>query len=76
MTRQKPTNRRAERRRSERILLGIVVLFLVTVGAVAIGLIYGWRAALTGLLCLLPGATALVLLWLFLAGIERFTEGG
>jgi fatty acid desaturase len=73
MTKQKPTNRREHRKRSERVLLGLVVLFLVVGGSVAIGLIYGWRAALTGLICLLPGAVVIILLWLFLAGVDRFT---
>ena len=76
MAKKKPTNMREYRKRSERVLIGLVVLFLVVVGTVAIGLIYGWSAALTGLLCLLPGAVVLVLLWLFLVGIDRFTEGG
>lgn len=76
MAKKKPTNMRQYRKRSEWVLLGIIVLFLVVVGTVAIGLIYGWGAALTGLLCLLPGALVLVLLWLFLVGIDRFTEGG
>jgi fatty acid desaturase len=73
---KKPTDMREYRKRSERVLLGLVVLFLVVVGAVAIGLIYGWGAALTGLLCLLPGAVVLVVLWLFLVGVDRFTDGG
>ncbi len=76
MPKRKPTNRRQYRKRSERVLLGVVVFFLVIGGTVAIGLIYGWSAALTGLLCLLPGAVVLVLLWLFLVGIDRFTGGG
>ena len=76
MAKKKPTNMREYRKRSERVLIGLVVLFLVVVGTVAIGLIYGWSAALTGLLCLLLGAVVLVLLWLFLVGIDRFTEGG
>jgi hypothetical protein len=76
MAKKKPTNMRQYRKRSEWVLLGIIVLFLVVVGTVAIGLIYGWGAALTGLLCLLPGALVLVLLWLFFVGIDRFTEGG
>jgi predicted MFS family arabinose efflux permease len=46
---------------------------LVVVGSALIGLIYGWRYIFTALLCLLPGALIIVLLWLFLYGIGRLT---
>ncbi|MGC9399332.1 MAG: hypothetical protein ACP5HM_09355 [Anaerolineae bacterium] len=71
---KKPTNLREYRKRNERTLLVVVALFLVVGGFLAIGFIYGWRAALTGLICLLPGALALILLWLFLTGIDYFTR--
>jgi len=71
--RQRPTDLRQYRRQTDRRLLVAVLVMLVVVGSVLIGLIYGWRSVLTALLCLLPGALIIVLLWLFLYGIERLT---
>lgn len=72
----KPRDSRTERRRFERaLLIGAVVLFLV-VGSVLIGLIYGWPSLFTGLLCLLPGVGALILLWLLLRFLEWLVERG
>jgi len=66
----KPHDQRAERGRSERVLvIGAVIIFLV-VGGILIGLIYGWPSLISGLLCLAPGVGALVLLWLLLRFLE------
>lgn len=70
----KPTDMRAYRRQSERRLVVAVVLVFVLVGSVVIGLVYGWPAVFTGLLCLLPGAGIFVLLWLVLVVIERLSQ--
>ncbi|MCU0521456.1 MAG: hypothetical protein MUF84_12275 [Anaerolineae bacterium] len=51
-----------------------VVVILLVVGGVVIGLVYGWQSTLTGLLCLMPGATVLVLLWLLLRALERLSQ--
>lgn len=69
----RPTDLRRHRRQTDRRLLMAVLISLVVVGSVLIGLIYGWRSVFTALLCLLPGALIIVLLWLFLHGIERLT---
>jgi len=71
---KRPTNMRQYRRRTERNLLIGVALLLVLGGGVLIGLIYDWGAALTGLLCLVPGAAVIVLLWLLFAGVEHLTR--
>ena len=70
----KPTDMRAYRKRSERQLVIAVVVVLVVIGSVVIGLVYGWQSILTALLCLLPGAGVILLIWLFLSAIERFTK--
>ena len=49
------------------ILGGILVLFLVGDGLIY--LIYGERAAISGLICLLVGLAPLVLIWAVLVGI-------
>ncbi len=70
----KPTDLRSYRKRTERnLVIGAALLFVV-VGSILVGLIYDWGAALTALLCLLPGAGALVALWLLMAGLEHFTK--
>ncbi len=66
-----PLDMRAYRRQTERHLVIAVVLWLVIVGSVVIGLIYGWPAVFTGLMCLLPGAGVFLLVWVFLAGLEH-----
>lgn len=73
---QQPTDVRQYRRRTERHLLVAVLVMLVVVGSAMIGLIYGWRSIFTALLCLLPGALLILLLWLFLSGIERLATDG
>jgi len=55
---------RAWQRREDRRLMIVIVLFLIIVGGIAIGLVYGWGIAMTGALCLLAGASLLGLLWL------------
>lgn len=63
---------RAWQRREDRRLMIVIVLFLVVVGGVAIGLVYGPGIAMTGALCLLAGAGLLGLLWLILSLVERW----
>lgn len=70
----KPTDLRAARRRFERTLVASVVACLVVGGTILIGLIYGWQSVLTALLCLVPGAGVLILLWLLLRILERFSQ--
>lgn len=70
----KPTDMRAYRRQTERRLAIAVVLTLVLIGSVVIGLVYGWPAVFTGLLCLLPGAGVFLLLWIALSVIERLSR--
>lgn len=69
-----PTDLRAFRRREDRRLIIVVMLFLVVVGGVAIGLVYGWRVAAAGGVCLLGGATVLGLLWLILELAGRWAS--
>ncbi len=66
-----PTDLRAQRRREQRRLFWIVIVFLVVGGSIAIALIYGPQAAALGLGCLLAGAGVLGLLWLILLLMER-----
>ena len=63
---------RAWRRKEDRQLALVIILFLVVVGGVTIGLVYGWGVALTGALGLLAGAGIFGLLWLMLSLIERW----
>jgi len=70
----KPTDRRAQRRREQRRLFWIVAAFLVVGGGVSIALVYGPRAAMLGLTCLLAGAGVLGLLWLILSLMERLAK--
>ena len=48
------------------------MLFLVVVGGVAIGIVYGWSNAAAGALCLIGGAAVLGLVWLILLLVERW----
>ncbi len=70
----KPTDMRAYRRQTERRLAIAVILALVLIGSVVIGLVYGWPAVFTGLLCLLPGAGVFLLLWIVLSVVERLSR--
>lgn len=70
----RPTDQRRYRRQTEnRLLLG-VLLVLVLGGGGLIGLIFGWEAGLSSLLCLIPGAILIIVLWLLLSGVERLTR--
>ncbi|MBN2394366.1 MAG: hypothetical protein JXR84_26770 [Anaerolineae bacterium] len=70
----KPTDMRAYRRQTERRLVIAIILVLVLLGSVVIGLVYGWPAVFTGLLCLLPGAGVFLVLWIVLNVIERLSQ--
>ena len=63
---------RALRRKDERQLIVIIAIFLVVVGGIVIGLVYGWQQAAMGGICLLSGAAVLGLLWLILSLVERW----
>jgi hypothetical protein len=63
---------RAFRRREDRRLVLVVMTFLVVVGGAAIGVVYGWRTAVTGAVWLLGGAAAIGSLWLILSLVERW----
>ncbi len=65
---------RAFRRREDRLLILIIMVFVVIVGGIAIGLVYGWGTAGTAALCLLAGAIVLGLLWLILTLVERWAN--
>ena len=71
---RKPTDGRRYRDRTERHLLVAAVVLLAVVGSAMIGLVYGWPSIFTALLCLLPAAMLIGLLWLFLNGIDRLTR--
>ena len=66
----KPTDMRKVRQRQERLLVIAVVGVLLVAGGLTIGIVYGWQSVVTGLLCLIPGAVGLVLIWLVLRLIE------
>ncbi|OQA18532.1 MAG: hypothetical protein BWY63_02014 [Chloroflexi bacterium ADurb.Bin360] len=69
-----PTDQRRYRHQTEnRLLVGVVVL-LVVGGSSLIWIIFGKEAGLSSLLCLIPGAIVVVVLWLLLSGIERLTR--
>jgi hypothetical protein len=63
---------RAWRRKEDRQLALVIILFLVIVGGMTIGLVYGWGVALTGALGLLAGGSIFGLLWLILSLVERW----
>jgi Na+/proline symporter len=69
-----PIDMRRYRRREQRRLLWIVAGFLVVVGGLTIGLVYGLQSVILGVVCLLAGAAVLALLWLILSLMERFVE--
>ena len=71
---EQPTNPRARRKQAERRTLWAVGFILVVGGALSIGLVYGWPEALTALLCLIPGAVTIALLWGLLTLVERLTS--
>ena len=63
---------RAFRRREDRRLVLVIMAFLVVVGGLAIGMVYGWGTAGTGVICLVVGAAVFGSLWLILSLIERW----
>jgi uncharacterized integral membrane protein len=63
---------RAFRRREDRKLVLVIMAFLVVVGGLAIGVVYGWGTAGTGVICLVVGAAVFGSLWLILSLIERW----
>ena len=65
---------RALRRKDERRLVVIIAVFLVVVGGIVIGLVYGWQPAAMGGICLLSGAAVFSLLWLILSLVERWAN--
>jgi amino acid transporter len=69
-----PTDYRGMRKRNELWLLGAAIVVLVVVGGGLIGLLFGVGNMLTALPCLLAGAGAIAVLYLFIALLERWTE--
>ncbi len=69
-----PTDLRRYRRRTETTLAIAVALMLLVGGSVTVGLVYGWPAAASALLCLLPGAFTFLLLWLVLLCLECLSK--
>jgi len=69
-----PTDMRAYRKKTERQLMMATIVVLVGIGSIVIGMVYGWQSLFTGLLCLLPGAGVILLIWLVLSALERFTK--
>jgi hypothetical protein len=63
---------RAFRRREDRRLAFVIIAFLVVVGGLTIGVVYGWATAATGVICLAVGAGIFGFLWLILSLIERW----
>lgn len=70
----KPTDMRAYHHQTERRLVVAIIFMLVLGGSVVIGLVYGWPAVFTGLLCLLPGAGIFLLLWIVLTIFEYLSQ--
>jgi hypothetical protein len=69
-----PTDARRARKRQERQLLALAIGVLVIVGGALIALVYGPRALLTALPCLLAGAGAILLLYLLFLLAERWVN--
>ena len=69
-----PTNYRQTRRRQDRNLLYLTIFVLVVIGTGLIGLIWGFRSALLGGICLLGGAMLIVGLWLLLSLIQKWVD--
>ncbi len=64
-------DRRNYRRQTERRLLWAVIFVLIVVGGGLVGVVYGWSAVVTALLCLVPGALLILALWALLSWVER-----
>lgn len=69
-----PRDALRDHRCMERQLIASAVLLFLIAGGVLVGVIYGWKAVATALLCLLPGLLALIALWLLLRFLERLTD--
>lgn len=54
------------------IVGGFVILFVVGDGLIL--LIYGREAALAGLICLFAGLSPIILIWIFLWGMEMIVK--
>jgi len=67
-----PTDLRALQSRDQKRLALWVVIFLAVGGGVAIGLLYGWKEAALGEVCLLGGVGVLGLTWLILTLLGRW----
>jgi len=67
-----PTNTRKIKRKTDKQLLLLVLGTLLLVGGGLIYLFYGKWALATGLVCLIPGAGLILLLWGLLSLIERW----
>jgi hypothetical protein len=52
----------------------VIILFTVLVGGTAIGLVYGWGLAASGVICLVGGSALFGLLWLMLSFVERLLK--
>ena len=71
---RQPTDLRGMRRRHERQILIVVLLTLVVVGGGLIGLVFGLKALLGSLPCLLAGGGAIVALYVFFVLLERWAN--
>jgi hypothetical protein len=69
-----PTNKRQERKNSDKKLLYLVIFSLVVVGSGLIGLIFGWQALLTSLPCLFGGALLILIPWGLLTLAEKWRD--
>ena len=69
-----PTDYRGLRQRNELWLLAAAVVVLVVVGGGLIGLLFGFGRMLAALPCLLAGAGAIAILYLFFALIGRWAD--
>lgn len=68
------TDLRKHRRLEDRRLVLVIILFIVVVGGIAIGLVYGWSLAISGVACLIGGAALFSFLWLILSLVERLVK--
>ena len=65
--------RKYARQTNTRLIIGgILLLFIVGDGLILI--IYGREAALMGFICLLAGLLPLILIWIFLWGMEMIVK--
>jgi hypothetical protein len=69
-----PTDYRGLRQRNELWLLIAAVVLLVVVGGGLIGVLFGFGQMLSALPCLLAGAGAIAILYLFFALLGRWAD--